>query len=372
MMTVSPITFQRLRNQQISHTQCRIPAEAVTRLGAIQAQDYRGALWSIGLRLPDAVEADIERAIAERSIIRTWPMRGTLHFVPAADVRWMLTLLTPRIIAGAGGRRRQLELDDGIFARSKELFIKALQGGRQLERYAMYRLLEEANISTAGQRGYHILHRCAQDGVICFGPRKGKMQTFVLLDDWVPRSRSLSPDEALGELTLRYYKGHGPATIQDFAWWSGLRVSQVRAGLEMAKAQLVSEVIAGQTYWKQDTPSTRRKGPPTAYILPGFDEYLLGYKDRSAALDPAHALKVVPGNNGMFMPTIVIDGQVAGTIKRTLKTSTAVISVTPFRSLEEAEKAALHIAANKYASFIGLPASHVVFPATAVHGQEKG
>src|SRR5262250_1125569 len=129
----------RLQNQRIAGATFEKPGDVVAWLGSVQAQDYLGALWAVGLRMRSAVEADIEQALANRTIIRTWPMRGTLHFVAAADIRWMLELLTPRVVANkAQHLLRQFGLDEAAFARSKELFERALQGGKQLTREAMY------------------------------------------------------------------------------------------------------------------------------------------------------------------------------------------------------------------------------------------
>ncbi|MBE7468944.1 MAG: winged helix DNA-binding domain-containing protein [Anaerolineae bacterium] len=358
-MTPQDIAHYRLANQHIADPHLKEPDQVVARLGALQAQDYAGAKWSIGLRLPDATEADIEQAIADKTIVRTWPMRGTLHFVAAADARWLLQLLTPRVIAQTAGRYRQLELDEAIFARSKELFAGALQGGQQLTRADMQQLLEEAGISTAGQRGYHILVRSAQDGLICFGVPQGKQQTFTLLDEWIAPTPTWERDEALAELANRYFTGHGPATIHDLAWWSGLTLTDARAGLEQIKAKLRSETINGQTYWlSPDTPALPEHSP-TAYLLPGFDEYLLGYTDRSAVLKPEHAPKIVPGNNGMFMPTVVLDGQVAGLWKRTFKKDRLTLTLSPFTSFSPAHRQALNSAAERYRKFVGAAAVEV-------------
>jgi len=354
------IAHLRLENQQIARHPCATPGQVVAWLGAVQAQDYPGALWSIGLRLPDAIVADVEHAIAERAIVRTWPMRGTLHFVAAADVRWLLGLLTPRVIAGSARRRQQLELDDAVFARSREALRAALQGGRQLTRTALLQVLEEAKISTAGQRGYHILWRLAQDGVICFGPAAGKQQTFVLLDEWLPPSAPLDREAALAELARRYFSGHGPATLRDFIWWSGLTAADARAALELAKPALVHEVVDQDTYW---LAANTQAGPrescrePEVQLLPGFDEYLLGYTDRSAVLDAARAAEIVPGNNGMFTPTVVVDGRIAGTWKRTITRRGVAVSVRPFSPLSEAGGLALTRAAERYGHFLGLAAT---------------
>jgi hypothetical protein len=354
-MTDFDIVHRRLHNQSIAPAALATPGEVVTRLGAVQAQDYLGALWAVGLRMKGATEQTIEQAISDRKIIRTWPMRGTLHFVAPEDVRWMLALLAPRIIARAARRHKQLELDAAIFARSEALFTKALQGGKQLTRAEMMDVLEQAGISTKGQRGYHILWWAAQSGLICFGPRQGKQDTFLLLDDWLPEGKTLSREEALAELAYRYFTGHGPATIQDFRWWSGLLAVDARAGLKMVEAQLAHEEFDGQIYWFSSSLSSIKAASPTAYLLPGFDEYLLGYRDRTAALDSAHATKVVPGANGMFKPIIVIDGRVVGTWKRTFKKDRVVIALQPFNALSEAEAQAVAPAAECYGVFVNLP-----------------
>jgi hypothetical protein len=349
------IARARLANHGIANPAFAQPSDVVTWLGAVQAQDYGGALWAIGLRMTGATERSIEQAITERAIVRTWPMRGTLHFVAAQDVRWMLALLTPRVIAQSAGRSRQLELDEATFARSKEVFAKALQGGKQLTRDEMLHELEQAGISTAGQRGYHLLGRSAQDGLICFGTRRGKQQTFTLLDEWVPLIGSLPRDEALAELTRRYFTGHGPAMVQDLMHWAGLTATEAKTGLAAAGKTLIQETIADRAYWMPCEAPEINHATPSVHLLPGFDEYLLGYRDRSAVLDPAYAHRICPGGNGMFSPTLVIDGVVAGTWKRIFKGGAVVIETTPFRPLTPAEHNALGAAADRYGEFLGLP-----------------
>ena len=345
----------RLANHGIANPTFAQPGSVVTWLGAVQAQDYGGALWAIGLRMTGATERSIEQAIAERAIVRTWPMRGTLHFVAAQDVRWLLALLTPRVISQSAGRYRQLDLDEATFARGKEVFAKALQGGKQLTRVEMLQGLEQAGISTAGQRGYHLLGRSAQDGLICFGTRRGKQQTFTLLDEWVPLTRSLTRDEALAELTRRYFTSHGPATAQDLMRWAGLTAAEAKTGLAAAGKVLVQETVAGCVYWMARDLPELNNGTTATHLLPGFDEYLLGYSDRSAVLDPAYTQRICPGGNGMFSPTLVIDGVVTGTWKRTFKGGAVVIETTPFRPLTAAESDALSAAADRYGKFLGLP-----------------
>ena len=362
MPTSNRIALARLVNQGISHPTFAEAGDVVAWLGALQAQDYGGTLWAIGLRMTSATEQGIEQAIAERTIVRTWPMRGTLHLVAANDVRWMLALLAPREIAGSAGRSRQLELDEATFARSKEVFAHALQGGQQLTRDEMLQTLEQAGIATTGQRGYHLLVQSAQAGLICFGSRRGKQPTFALLDDWIPQMKPLARDEALAELTRRYFSGHGPATTQDLMRWAGLTAAEAKRGLEAVGKELIQETIAGRVYWMPSSTPAPSRGMKSAYLLPGFDEYVLGYGDRSAVLDPAYAQRICPGDNGMFIPTLVIDGEITGTWKRTLKKNTVVIEVTPFRPLTPAENHALDAAAQQYGEFLNLP---VVRPRTS-------
>jgi Winged helix DNA-binding domain len=352
-MTISDIARFRLHNQRISEATFEQPGDVVAWLGAVQAQDYLGALWAVGLRMRKAVEADIERAIADRTIIRTWPMRGTLHFVAAADIRWLLELLTPRILASNAQRiLRDFDLDESAFARIKDLVARALQGGRQLSRNAMYKTLEAGGVSTASQRGQHILWRLAQEGFICFGAREGKQQTFVLLDEWTPKTKRMSRDESLAEIAKRYFTSRGPATLRDFAWWSGLAMADASAGIEMAKRSLTQETVNGQTYWFALSTPAKKAPSITAYLLPAFDEYTVAYKDRSAVLDPAYTKQANPGN-GILYPTMVVDGRVVGTWKRALKKETLAISHSPFAKLNRAETGAIAEAASRYETFLG-------------------
>ena len=253
-MSPSDMVRARLRAQRMISPRHGRPAEVVASLCAVQAQDYRGGLWGIGLRTERATEAEVERAIADRTIVRTWPMRGTLHIVSAGDVRWMLRLLTPRILLRSRGRYRALELDDTTFAKSASKLTKALEGGRSLTRPEAYAVLERGGIATIGQRGIHILGALAMRGVLCLGAKRGGQPTFVLLDEWVGASRSLERDEALGELARRYFTGHGPATIADVSWWSGLPLADVRRGLDVAGTSLTKVTIAEVDHWGPPTP----------------------------------------------------------------------------------------------------------------------
>lgn len=352
---MTEITNRRLENQLITASSCRQPGEVVAVLVAMQAQDYAGVLWSVGLRLPDATEADVETAITERKIVRTWPMRGTLHLVASADVHWMLDLLAPQIIAGRAHLARQLELDASTLARCEKLFVHEMRVHRQLTRETLMKLLERNKISTANQRGYHILWWLAHEKVICFGPRLGKQHTFVLLDEWIPARRKLERDEALAEIALRYFAGHGPATLQDFATWTGLNAADARTALDSVATRLSRETMLGKDYWMPCSAAKVSQTSLGGFLLPGFDEYLLGYRDRGAVLDSRHAQKVVVGANGRFAPTIVLNGRVIGTWQRTITRKALTIAFYPFKRLKNNEKRAIAPAAARYEQFLGLP-----------------
>lgn len=352
----------RLLHQAIARCTLATPADVVRSLVALQAQDFPGAKWSVALRVAGgtATDAAIERAIADRAIVRTWPMRGTLHFVAPEDVRWLLALLTPRVLAGAARRHRELELDTKTFSRAARLFEKHLHGRAPLTRSEIMTLLGRAKIATAHQRGYHLLWWAAQNGLICFGPVQGKEQTFVWLDDWIPPAKLPSRNAALATLAQRYFTSHGPATLADFAWWSGLKITDARAGLEAAATHLAPEKIGDTIYWQcadsRASTAAARELATSVFLLPGFDEFLLGYTDRSAVLDPAHAQKIQPFANGQFSSTLLVGGRVAGTWKRTPGPRSVEIVVQPFAPLSRAALRSLRDAAERYGRFLGLPA----------------
>jgi hypothetical protein len=351
---VPNIALQRLHSHQLEHPRLGTPAEVVAWLGAVQAQDYAGAKWSIGLRLPESTDAGIEGEIANNTIVRTWAMRGTLHFVAASDLRWLLALVAPRIIARNARRYSELGLDERALSRSNAVLAGALRGGRQLDRGELLDALEHSGISTRGQRAAYMLQRASLDGLICQGVMRRNNPTYVLIDESLPGTGALERDEAAAELARRYFTSRGPATLQDFVWWSGLPAADARAGLEEVEARLVRETIEGRTYWVSDPAP--EDGSSTVYLLPGFDEYLLGYRDRGASLDPAHA-RALNAGGGMLNPTIVVGGRVVGTWRRTFKRDTVVITVSAFEPLSEARKHALNAAAERYGRFVGMPVS---------------
>ncbi len=282
-------------------------------------------------------------------------MRGTIHFVPAEDAKWMVQLLMPRVVSRIQSIYRKAGLDEAVFTRARSLIENALQGGKRLTRDALYELLEAGGIETPNMSGLHILGRLASDAVICFGPRKGKQPTFVLLDEWIPTSRKLAGDEALAELARRYFTSHGPATLQDFVWWTGLTVADAKAGLEAVKSLLTEETIGGITYWWGEGVASASVQSPALHLLPAYDEYLVSYKDRSASFDLQNA-PVMSESQRHLSSIIVIDGQVVGNWKRTFRKGKVVIDATCARSLTSAEQAEFEAAAQRYGDFLGMQA----------------
>lgn len=356
-MLRTEIAQRRLLSQALTYSNFDSPAAVVRHMGAMQAQDYGQAVWAIGARFNGGNLQKVEAAIASGEILRTWPMRGTIHFVPGEDAAWMLQLLTPRIVAADKRRQQHLDLTVPLITKCGDILQTALSGNKQLTRPQITALLANHGITASGPRLYHTLWYLAQIGLICIGPMQGKQQTFVLLDDIAPQRRTLSREDALAELAKRYFTSHSPATVADFANWAGIGLTLAREALAFVKSQFVTTTVDGQDFWF--TPTTPKHLSPTVHLLPGFDEYLLGYKDRSAVLELIHAGKVVPGGNGIFKPMVVLDGEIVGVWKRTIKKAVVVVEVEMFTAIVP-PKAALATAVKHYSDFLGLPAELIV------------
>lgn len=354
-MTNLDVARQRLLNQHIALATYQKPGDVVGWLGAVQAQDYVGAKWALGLRLHGATDADVEQAFTDGSILRTHLLRPTWHFVTPADIRWMLALTAPRVQALNAYYYRKLELDQTIFRRSNAALVKALQGGKQLTRGELRGVLQQVGVATGGElRMGYIMMRAELDGIVCSGARRGKQFTYALLDERAPHARTLEREEALAELARRYFMSRGPATAQDFAKWSGLTVTDARNGLEAAKAHLQHEAVDGQSYWFPTSRPSAKVVSPSAYLLSIYDEYISGYKDRRAIVDERHAAKLWAMGNALSY-IIVVNGQIVGTWKRTLRKDEVVIEASLFTRLAEAESRAVAVAAHQYGEFLGLP-----------------
>jgi hypothetical protein len=331
-------------------------AGVVEWFGAMQAQDVASGLWSLGVRLPGSTLADIEAALERREAIRTWPMRGTVHLVPSADAHWMLDLMGVRALAGVAARRAVIGLDEATADRGVDILAEALAGGKRLTRAGCLAALTAGGVTISGPLGYHLLWYASQRGVTCIAPHIGKEQTFVLLDEWVPKLHRPERDEALGLITRRYFRSHGPTTRQDFAGWTGLTMTDVRKGLAVAGDDLTA-VRVGGVEMIVDPALLDEPRPPVddLHTLPGFDEYLLGFKDRSLMLDDDHKQAVIPGNNGIFQSTIVHGGRVAGTWKRTLGKKAVTIDATALVPLTAAARKKAELSFTAYAAYLGLP-----------------
>ena len=349
------IAGHRLHSQRISNAPFRKPNEVVGWLGAVQAQDYAGAKWALGLRMQGATDEDIDQALADGSILRTHLLRPTWHFVTPADIRWMLTLTSPRVHAANAFMYSKLELDSSTLKRSNATLARALRNGKQLTRDELRDVLQRAGIATDDRlRLTYIMMFAELTGVICSGARRGKQFTYALLGERAPQAGTLKREEALAELAQRYFVSRGPATVQDFAKWSGLTVNDARHGLEGVKAQLRYELIDGQAYWFSKSRPSAKRVSPTAYLLPTYDEYISGYKDRSAiGKAEVGARWQAMGND--LSNIIVIDGQIVGTWKRALRKDAVVIDTDLFTRLTRAEQQAVSQAAQRYGDFVERP-----------------
>ncbi|MBN1123120.1 MAG: AlkZ family DNA glycosylase [Anaerolineae bacterium] len=351
-MAPATIARQRLNQQRLSETEFTRPEEVVGWLGAVQAQDFYGALWSLGMRMQQATDDPVEQAFSEGRIIRTHLMRPTWHFVTPEDIRWIIALTAPRVNAISAFRYRQLELDESTLERSSDVIANVLQGGSQLTRREIGAALEDAGISAEGQRLPYILMRAELDMVACSGPRRGKQFTYMLMDERAPDGKKIyEQDEALVRLLLRYLTGHGLATLDDFAWWSGLTLTDIKAGVDMAAGQLNHAEIDGQTYWFTGDVEAVAGSSARAFLLPTFDEFLVGFSSFGKASKGGPDQTIDP----VFSAPLMIDGQIVGSWRRTLKKQEVTVETASFDPLTDAERGAVSAAADRYGAFVGMP-----------------
>ncbi len=344
----------RLAAQRLTLQPAPSPAAAVRAMLAIQGQDYPGAKWSVALRTTAGTEADIEAAFDAGEIVRSWPMRGTLHVVAAEDLPWMLELTARRVLTSVERRRAVLGISEADTHRARDLVRAALPGRAAATRAELLHAIEVGGVSTSGQRGYHLLWHLAQTGTLVLGPTRGRQQTFARLDAWIPQPRRLDRDEALGETARRFFSSHGPATVEDLVRWSGLTVRDVRRGVEIAAGSLRTLEIGGRAYLAGASSPDTVDSEAAVLLLPGFDEYMLGYRDRSAMLAPEHSNGVVPGGNGMFKPTVVDDGEVVGTWRRRAGARVVTVEPTLFAGITSPARDALARAADRYGRYLGV------------------
>lgn len=338
MTTLQDIGLLRLAALGLVGPRAPSPVAAVRRLGALQGQDYPGALVSVALRTAGRRRADVEAALDAGEIVRSWPMRGTLHLVAADDLRWFLDTVGVRALNGIGRRWAQLELDEAQAERARELVVEALAGTGRASRSELLAAVDAGGVPVTGQRGYHLLWYLSQTGTLCLGPTDGDgEQLFVLLDEWVREPRRLEREEALAELALRFFTGHGPATVADLVRWAGSTARDVRAGLAAVRDRLEAVTVEGTEHFMDpatpDRLAAARAEAEGVLLLPGFDEFVLGYGDRTAVVPAEFATRIVPGNNGMFRSTVVHRGQVVAVWRWSGRGAKRTVDVEPFRDL---------------------------------------
>lgn len=353
--TSNELLSARLRNQHLTRPDRQKPAQVVAWMGAMQAQDFPAAKWAVGLRSPGCNSHDIEEAFNDGAILRTHVLRPTWHFVAPQDIRWMLALSAPRVHAANAYYYRQSGLDGKMFARGCAMMHRVLDDGEPMTRAELAVALKRAKVPSDGLKLAYIMMHAELEGVITSGPRRGKQFTYALLDQRAPAGKPLDRRDAVAELARRYFTSHGPATVRDFVWWSGLTVKEAQPGLEAVKPKLQQETIDGRVHWS----ATARITPPTrgctTLLLPNYDEYLIAYKDRGAVVEDARAANIVARSGGAFPHHLVIDGRLAGSWARTLKENSVVIEVAPYRKLTPAQTRAVMSAADCYGDFLGLP-----------------
>ncbi|SFF79819.1 winged helix DNA-binding domain-containing protein [Blastococcus tunisiensis] len=337
MTTLQDIGLLRLAAQHLAGPRSATPLDAVRRLAAVQAQDYPGALVSVALRTASRTRADVDAALDAGDVVRSWPMRGTLHLVAAEDLRWFLDTVGVRALNGIGKRWANLELDEAQAERARETALAALAGGGRATRAELLAAIAAGGVPVTGQRGYHLLWYLSQTGTLCLGPTDGAgEQLFVLLDDWVG-GRPPEREEALAELALRFFTGHGPATVPDLVRWAGSTARDVRAGLAEVRDRLEAVTVDGTEYLMDPgTPArlaSARAEAEGVFLLPGFDEFVLGYGDRTAIVPAEFADRLVPGKNGMFRATVVHRGRIVAVWRWEGRGGTRAPAVEPFTEL---------------------------------------
>jgi Winged helix DNA-binding domain len=356
-LSSQPVAHARLRNLRLTGPPLPTAEAVVGWLGAVQAQDYGPAKWSIGQRGAGLTDAAVERAYAAGAILRTHVLRPTWHFVLPADIRWLLELTRPRVHAlSAYGRRRE-QLDPATLGRSLATLADALRGGRHLTRDEVAAELLAAGIEAQGPRLAHLLMHAELEGLVCSGPPRGKAHTYALLSERAPPARPLGPDEALVELTCRYFTSHGPASARDLHWWSSLSLDQIRRGIDLAGSLLRSEVIDGVSYWFGASTASAAAGSPRAHLLQMFDEYLVGYSETRRALDVAGLGPALFQTINVRSGAVILDSQLAGTWRRAITRGGVVIEAQLAAPPDASAAEALHTAAQRYAAFLGLPAT---------------
>jgi hypothetical protein len=325
----------------------------------MQSQDYPGAKWAIGLRAP-VTDEEVDRACDEGAIVRTHILRLTWHFVARDDIRWMLALSGPRVNAVSAHYYRKMELDERTFTRSRVVLERALRDGAHKTRPELGAALKRAGIVASGTRLAFLMLRAELDAVICNGRRRGKSLTYALFDERVPPATPIDRDAALAELARRYFTSHGPATLKDYTWWSGLTVRDARAGIDVAGSALVRDEVDGFTYWSARAGARERVAPkagaaPVAHLLPNYDEYLIAHKDRHLVVSRGSGDGVTRIKDP-FVHHLVIDGRLAGSWTRTVKDGSVDVRCAMYGRPRAEHARAIDAAVARLGRFMARPA----------------
>ncbi len=328
-MTPSELLHIRLYNQLLSMHALTEPREVVAWMGAMQSQALEMAKWAIGSRLKQSTAKEITAALNRGEMIRTHILRPTWHFVAAEDLRWMYGLSYPRLKPVYRSYAKMLGADESLLYGLIPLIEELLSGGRHLSKQELGSALAEKRVALDDNHLSMLLSFAELEGVIVNGELDGNRQTFTLLEEWVPYLPAISREDALSRLAGRYFSSHGPATLQDFTWWSGLTVTECRQAMEMIRAGFIRETIDGKECWMPSDIQTPPSDFVSARLLAPFDEFVVSYKDRSELIEEAHYGKVIT-KNGIFLPTIMLDGRIIGSWKKSTKKNVPRITLTFF------------------------------------------
>jgi hypothetical protein len=355
-MNDEEIARLRLRRQYLTGTPLPTPEAVVGWLGAVQAQEFGVAKWSIAQRSRGRVtSADLDRALAEGRILRTHAMRSTWHFVLPADLRWLLALIGPRVSARVASYCWQNGLTGAVLARSQAVLREALAGGRQLVRKEVVAAFARGRVATDGLKLRLLLLQAELDLVVCSGALRGKHQTFALVDELVPPAPPIPEDEALAELARRYFSSHGPATLKDFIWWSSLTAAQARRGLELLKDEGLRRLEGGgRTHWMGEAPARRVMRRAPVHMLQAFDEYIIGYTESRRVLAVA-GKPDAPRGGPVHANMLTRDGQVIGFWRTAPGLDEALVEVHLARPLDAATRSALEEELERFGHFLQRP-----------------
>lgn len=344
------IVRRRLRDQRLTGRPSASVAAAVAWSGAVQAQEFAEAVWSVGQRVGAGDATAVETAVDAGEVIRTHLLRPTWHAVAAQDLRWLLRLTGGRVHAVNGTMYRSLELTADVFARTDDLIARAVADGPRT-RKVLAAVLSGAGIEASGFRLAYALMHAELEGIVCSGPRQGRQHTYALVDTRVPAGPldGLTGDGAVDELAARYIRGHGPAGDRDLATWSGLTLTDARAGLARARGVVRGEGPDGTPLWSATRPVPVRPDAPRAFLLPMYDEMIMGFRGLKVVVDGGDP-------QGRLERAVVVDGATIGSWRRTLTRTRITLDVVLFRVLDADEQDAVRAAADRFGASLGVPA----------------